>query len=130
MVNPVANNLKLRKLLVQRGMRPLDLFPLRPIDVHRRRPDLPVLGRIGLLPYIIDLASRNMKLRENLIKLTGGSLLCLPSRPILIHFRGEDLPERAIVLMPDIIDFISRDLKLWLVAFRGCSKEDEIRGKT
>ena len=108
----------------------MELFPLRPIKVHLRRPDLPVLGRIGLLPNVIDLASCNMELRKDLIKLTGGSLLRLPARSVDVHLRSKNLPERAIVLMPHVIDFISRDLELWLIACRGCSQEREIRGKT
>jgi hypothetical protein len=67
-----------------------------------------------------------MQLRKDLIKLPGGSLLCPPSCPIYIRFRSEDLPERAIVLMPDMIEFASRNLKLWLIALGGLLNRGEL----
>jgi hypothetical protein len=48
-----------------------------------------------------------MELRKDLIKLSGGSLLGLPTCSVDIHFRSENLPIGAIILMPHIIDFIS-----------------------
>jgi hypothetical protein len=67
-----------------------------------------------------------MELRKDFIKLSGGSLLRLPALSINMHYRSEDLPERSVIFMPYIIDFISRNLKLWLIACRRGSKGYEI----
>jgi hypothetical protein len=90
---------------------------------------LPIFHGIGLLANIINLASYNLKLRKGLIILTRGLLLSLPARPVDIHFRSEDLSKRAIVLMPDIVNFPPGDLKLWLVARGWRSEENKIGGE-